>query len=219
MTNKEKEKLKKITDEIETKKKEIEAVGEKAKEAGADANVLAQELDTYVEELKDLQGQEVEQRSKVALEEAVQRESQAQKRRDAMPNSAFKPIVQRADEPTEEVRPTDSMEYRNAFMRFVQGEEKPDALRKILQRAGETTIMADIQSVIVPHTITNRIIEKMQSYGHIWSRITKTNYAAGLNVPTSDFGKDAEWVWDATNGTSEGKVADSRKKRNSLCKL
>ena len=159
------------------------------------------ELEKYDEQTKEL----VEERSRLQ-KLIIQKRAQINAN---LPDSAFKSVVKRGDETQEETHYTNTPEYRKAFMRFVQTGEIGDALKK---RSGTQTFMADIESVIVPHTITDQIIEKMQSYGQIWSRITKTNYAAGLNVPTSEFGENAEWIWDATTKTSEGKTADGKKK-------
>src|SRR5690606_30852604 len=65
----------------------------------------------------------------------------------------------------------DTMEYRRAFMEYVTRGVKNDILEF---RQDETTLPSDIGAVI-PTTILNRIVEKMEEVGRIWSRVTKTS--------------------------------------------
>ena len=92
----------------------------------------------------------------------------------------------------------DSLEERRAFMKYVLAGEIPE------QREDATTKTTDIGSVI-PQTIMNRIVEKLEANGHIFARVTKTNYQGGLSVPTSSVKPTATWV-------SEGSVAEKQKK-------
>lgn len=94
---------------------------------------------------------------------------------------------------------TDTLEYRNAFKNYVlSGKESPEL------RENQTTHTTDIGAVI-PNTITNKIYEKIEKYGKIFAKITKTNIKGGVSVPTSSVKPVATWV-------SEGKVADTQKK-------
>ena len=92
----------------------------------------------------------------------------------------------------------DDLEERQAFMRYVLTGEIPE------QRADAVTKTTDIGSVI-PQTIMNRIVEKLETNGHIFARVTKTNYQGGLSVPTSSVKPTATWV-------AEGGVAEKQKK-------
>src|SRR5690606_37406988 len=75
----------------------------------------------------------------------------------------------------------DTMEYRRAFMDYVTRGVKSDVLEF---RADETTLPSDIGAVI-PTTILDRIVEKMEEVGRIWSRVTKTSVQGGLEIPVS----------------------------------
>ena len=62
---------------------------------------------------------------------------------------------------TREVGGLDSLEYRNAFMKYVlTGQESPEL------RADAITKTTDVGAVI-PNTILNRIVEKLESVGNI----------------------------------------------------
>jgi HK97 family phage major capsid protein len=95
----------------------------------------------------------------------------------------------------------DTMEYRRAFMEYVLRGKKSDALEF---RADEMTLPSDIGAVI-PTTILNRIVEKMEEYGRIWSRVTKTSIQGGVEIPVADAKPRATWV-------AAGQMADKQKK-------
>ena len=95
---------------------------------------------------------------------------------------------------------TENLTYRNAFMEFVlRNTPIPAELR-----ANENTLTGDAASVI-PTELVNQIIEKMDNVGMILPIITKTAYAAGVEIPTSSVKPVASWV-------SEGAGSDRQKK-------
>lgn len=95
---------------------------------------------------------------------------------------------------------TESTEYRNAFKNLV--------LRKIPipaeLRANENTLTTDVAAA-VPTVLVNQIIERMDECGMILPLLTKTNYTAGIVIPTSNVKPVATWV-------AEGKSSDKQKK-------
>lgn len=94
-----------------------------------------------------------------------------------------------------------STEYRTAFMRNVlAGEAIPEKFRN----ADANTKTTDIPTVI-PTTIMQRIVEKLESHGEILSLVTKTSYKGGLQIPKSSSKPTATWV-------SEGSGSDKQKK-------
>ncbi|PGN26274.1 phage major capsid protein [Bacillus thuringiensis] len=95
---------------------------------------------------------------------------------------------------------TDSLEYRNAFMNYVlRGETIPAELR-----ANALTKTGDVGSVI-PQTVLNQIIEKIEAVGMILPLITRTAIKGGVTVPTSAVKPVATWV-------AEGAGSDKQKK-------
>lgn len=95
-------------------------------------------------------------------------------------------------------------EYRTAFMNNVlSGVAIPSAFTN----ANAQTTTSDVGSVI-PTTIVNRIVEKMETIGKLWTRITKMSYQGGVSVPTSSVKPSASWV-------SERSTADTQKKTTS----
>ncbi len=94
---------------------------------------------------------------------------------------------------------TETLEYRNAFKKYVLTGEMSKELR-----SDETTKTTDIGAVI-PTSIMNKIYEKIENYGKIYSKITKTNFKGGLSIPTSELKPKATWV-------AEGKGSEKQKK-------
>lgn len=94
----------------------------------------------------------------------------------------------------------EDMEYRNAFMGFVlRGTPIPKELR-----TDANTLTSDVSSVI-PTVLVNRIIEQMENVGMILPLVTRTSYAAGVEIPTSSAKPVATWV-------AEGAGSDRQKK-------
>jgi HK97 family phage major capsid protein len=95
----------------------------------------------------------------------------------------------------------DSDEYRKAFMDYtLRGKAFPANLRD----AAESTKTPDVGAVI-PTTIAQRIVEKMESIGMILPLVTHTAYQGGVSIPVSAVKPAATWV-------AEGAGSDTQKK-------
>lgn len=94
----------------------------------------------------------------------------------------------------------DGKEYRKAFQQYVtRGTRIPLELR-----ANQSTTTSDVETVI-PTTLYNRIVEKIESIGMILPLVTRSTYPTGIVVPTSSVKPVATWVL-------EGKGSDRLKK-------
>lgn len=95
---------------------------------------------------------------------------------------------------------TDSVEYRKAFMDYVlRGKEIPTELRE-----DQVTYTKDVGSVI-PETVLNKIVEKIEAVGMILPLVTRTAIKGGVTLPTSSVKPVATWV-------AEGKGSDKQRK-------
>lgn len=91
-------------------------------------------------------------------------------------------------------------EYRRVFMNHVcRGTEIPAEYR-----ADAVSKTTDVGAVI-PTTVLNQIIEKMESTGMILALVTRTAYKGGVGIPVSTVKPVAAWV-------SEGQGSDKQKK-------
>jgi HK97 family phage major capsid protein len=112
--------------------------------------------------------------------------------------NVFTPGTQQQTEIREDRYST--LEYRNAFMNYV----KTGVISTEL-RADATTMTTDIGAVI-PTTIMNEVVEKLKSYGQIYSRIRKTAFKGGVKIPTASVKPVATWK-------AEGTLSDKQKKQ------
>ncbi len=95
----------------------------------------------------------------------------------------------------------DTVEYRNAFMgNVLRGTPIPAKFTN----ADANTKTTDVGSVI-PTTIMQKIVEKMEATGMILPLVTRTAYKGGLAIPTSTVKPVATWA-------SEGASSDRQKK-------
>lgn len=96
---------------------------------------------------------------------------------------------------------TNSKEYRKAFMDYVtQSKSMPSEFKN----ANANTKTTDVGEMI-PETVLQRIIEKMESVGMILPLVTRTAIKGGVTVPTSSVKPTASWV-------AEGATSDKQKK-------
>lgn len=93
-----------------------------------------------------------------------------------------------------------SMAYRKAFMQYVcRGEAIPKEYR-----ADAISKTTDVGAVI-PTTVLNQIVEKLESTGMILALVTRTAYKGGVSIPVSTVKPTATWV-------NEGAGSDKQKK-------
>lgn len=83
----------------------------------------------------------------------------------------------------------DSVEYRQAFMEFAKTGEMAPEFRSVALTSGN--------SAVIPQTIINTIIEKVESYGNLLPMVSYMNYPAGVAVPTSQLTAPAVFTTDA----------------------
>lgn len=176
----------------------------KAKQEARTAKMAAVDKSTDVTELRGLQGElealDTEIRSIEGMIADI-KEEPTNERTAAVNNEVPGIVVTNAT--NQEQRKTidiEELEYRKAFQQFVtKGTAIPTELR-----ADASTLTTDIASAI-PTVLVNRIVEKLESTGMILPLITRTSFAAGINIPTSSVKPVATWVL-------EGKGSDRQKK-------
>jgi HK97 family phage major capsid protein len=92
-----------------------------------------------------------------------------------------------------------TMAYRKAFMEYVtRGAAIPAEYRE-----NQNTKTTDVGAV-VPTTILDKIVSKMESVGGIYALVTKTGYKGGVSIPKQTLKPVATWV-------AEGSGSDKQK--------
>lgn len=95
----------------------------------------------------------------------------------------------------------DTVAYRKAFKDFIlRKKEMPIEYRDV----SKTTENA----AVIPTTIINKVYEKMESYGGIYARVTKTSFKGGLVVPIGTAKPTATWVAEGAGSTKQKKGTD-----------
>lgn len=97
----------------------------------------------------------------------------------------------------------DTPEYRSAFMKYVLSGGKEEI--PATYRAAGTTTTTDVGAVI-PTTVMNRIIEKMEAVGMILPLVTRTNLKGGIAYPTSTVKPVATWVAEGATSAKQKKT-------------
>ena len=145
--------------EIIARRRELAGLIERAANMG--------ELEQYRQELKDLQDEEtlIVERARLA---------------DELAGGGGNPVPAPGNAP--QGSKYDSIEYRNAFMAYViSGGKKEIPLE---YRAAGPTTTNDIGAVI-PNTIVQKIIDKLQASGMILREVTQTSLRGGVTYPKS----------------------------------
>lgn len=95
-----------------------------------------------------------------------------------------------------------TMQYRKAFMDYVvRGTAMPTEYR-----ASEVTKTTDVGAVI-PTTVLNQIVEKLESTGMILALVTRTAYKGGVAIPVSTVKPTATWVAEGAGSDKQKKTA------------
>lgn len=179
-----------------------------------DLTERSQAADVTVDELRNIQSQILEIREDLAeveeelesLEEDENGEGNEPptgtpvQTRGGNPLASYTQVQAQVNSETREnVNPTATMEYRSAFMRYVQtGAPIPSDL--LSRAAGEkgTTVTADI-GAIIPETIMSEFIkEASKVYGHIYAKVRKLNVQGGVKFPISKLGATFKWITETT---------------------
>lgn len=161
----------------------------------------ADEVRSYGNELTEIENEEREAQAQLnALEESEINAGTGspQQRFNPLATYSMYPYNKRNSDP--DTNPLDTTEYRSAFMANVlHNTPIPANLR-----ANANTLTSDVTSVLPP-VLVNQIIERMEECGMILPLVTRTSYAAGVVIPTSNVKPVATWV-------SEGKGSSKQKK-------
>lgn len=104
------------------------------------------------------------------------------------------PAQQRSEEPEDRYA---TLEYRKAFMDYCRtGNMTPEL------RANAMTGTGDV-SAIIPSTILNEVISKVQSYGQLFNRVRKLNVKGGLTIPILSLKPAATWIGESASSDKQ----------------
>lgn len=159
---------------------EVRSLTEQLEDVNAEIAETQAELDSIAEEERGAQPAKVEERANVP--------AGAQLVGGNVVASA------RAEQPAQRGHVLESMEYRNAFMAYVQkGTAIPAELR-----AGNA-ISTNETGAAIPMTIMNEVINTVRKrYGNLYSKVRKTNVAGGVKYPIGALTASFKWINEST---------------------
>lgn len=188
--------------------KEIElrlaAIKKDVEERGT--QLTAEELAKYEKEVKDLQEERAaiiqQQEQRTSLLAAIAAGEVPDENGNVTAPTVLRSIAPADGSGTQQraaaVDKYDTMEYRKAFMDYVcRGAAIPTEYR-----AASTTTTAE-SGAVIPTTIMNEIITKLESYGSIYAKVRKINVQGGVTIPIADLKPTAHWI-------TEGKSSDDQ---------
>lgn len=168
----------------------------------------AAEVRAITEQVTDMNEEIEEIRAELAIIEAEEQRSSnppadaTQKNAGIVGAFGMNANAQKRDEPV-----SGSIEYRKAFMNFVQnGTPIPVELR-----AGEVISTTDT-SAAIPLTIMNDVINTVRKrYGNLYNKVRKTSVRGGVEYPIGALSATFKWINEST--------VSPRQKVNALAKV
>lgn len=97
----------------------------------------------------------------------------------------------------------DEMEYRTQFMNYVM---KGTPIKMTNQDEVTTT---DEVGAVIPRTVVNKIVEKIEKIGNLLNLVTRTYYKGGVVIPTSAAKPTASWVAERGDVYTQQKAVGS----------
>lgn len=169
-------------------------------EERVEASTDAAEVKSFQEQLEDIRSEIDETQAEIdAIDEEEKEEQEAEETRSAVPADAK--LVNgnvvgsfTTEKKEERANTMESMEYRKAFMAYVQkGAAIPAEFRN-----GDATSTADAGAAI-PMTVMNEVINTVRKkYGNLYSKVKKTAMKGGVEYPVGALQATFKWISEAT---------------------
>lgn len=164
------------------------------------ASTDAAEVRSLTEEVTDLNAEIEETREELAEIEAEEKEAEEARAKVPAGAELRNPISVATFEGTKpqenrDIDKTATLEYRKAFMKFVQteGREIPAELRN-----GEAISTNDTK-VAIPFTIINDVINTVRKrYGNLYSKVRKLSVRGGVEYPIGALKASFKWINEST---------------------
>lgn len=173
---------------------EVRSINEQLEDINAEIEETQEELDTFEDDQKG--------------GDPASTEPEGLEGRSAIPATAqfvaplANPVAtftQNAQPEQRSANPLDSLEYRQAFMKYVQTGEWNYEQRD--SDAG-MVITTDVGKII-PNTIMNEFIKELKVYGQLYSMVRKLNIKGGVEFPIEDLVPTVSWITETTVSTAQ----------------
>lgn len=174
--------LKELLAKRQAKLKELQERN-KTSENLEEVRALASEITEVAEEVRSLQAQ-------ITTLEA-QAANEGEEARGFNPNAALNVVANAAqnngEARSEEVDSRSTMEYRTAFMNYVQRNQVNRDVLQFEQRADGVGNAANL-GVLIPTTVVQAVMTEVEKvHGQLYSRVRKLNVKGGVKFPIGSF--------------------------------
>ena len=190
--------LKKLIESKQQRASELREMIRKAQTAD-ECRALGETLQAVMDELKDAQEQldKLDDEGDAGNGAGNEGTPQPQEGRSANPMREFRQVANYEQQPAQDADPTNSVQYRTAFMNFVcRNVPIPMELR-----ANAITTTTDA-SAAIPTTLLHEIVREVKSYGEIYSKVRHLNVQGGVQIPVLSLLPTATWI-TANTGASQ----------------
>lgn len=172
------------------KKADLVARSQKSEDLAEVRSIQAQ-IDDINADLRDIEDslKELEKKSDEVVMRGADIPAQAQKVNGAVVGSFEAKTATRSDE-----HPLESMEYRKAFMAYVQkGTPIPAEFRN------GATISTNESGAAIPLTIINDVVNTVRKkYGNLYSKVRKISVPGGVEIPVGNLSATFKWITEST---------------------
>ena len=169
---------------------EVRSINEQLEDVNAEIEETQEELNAITEEEKG--------------GDPVSTEPESLEGRSNIPDGAqlVAPLASFAQNQNPEQRstnPLDSMEYRQAFMKYVQTGEWNYEQR---DSSASMVLTSDVGKII-PNTIMNEFIKELKVYGQLYNMVRKLNIQGGVEFPIEDLVPTVTWITETTTSDNQ----------------
>lgn len=93
---------------------------------------------------------------------------------------------------------TSTLEYRNAFAKYVRTGEKTEIEELEQRAAADGMLVTGDVGKIIPNTIMTEFIKKVGSYGQLYALVRKLNVKGGVEFPIEELVPEVRWISETT---------------------
>ena len=176
------------------------------------ASTDVSEVRSLTEQLDDVNSEIAETQSELDLIADEERTAQAEAEARSLPPVNAQPvnagIVGAFSQSTEMSQKREAedefstMEYRKAFMAYVQRSESNELIRRgieVWQQRSGVAANTDSLGALIPTTLVNEFINKVKKvYGQLYSKVRKMNIQGGVRFPLGDLEATFRWITEST---------------------
>lgn len=154
---------------------------------------LRDEITDAENQLRDLENEDDKEKNVIDDQQTVIDDQNGEEGRSANPKGGLNPLKsyglngKQGEGRSENEDPRSTMEYRKAFMDYVQTGTRSDILQ--FEKRGDAASESTDLGVLLPQTVIQEIITGVEKvYGQLYSRVKKTNIKGGVKYPIGSFG-------------------------------